>query len=121
MNRDTKWVAAGHGIPTWSEGTAEGIVADVKSPSDVIALLDVDLASVIVLLHTAGATMLMPIFADLAGIVCTAGNAGAHVAIISREAGLPCVVAAVLSEPDLAGRRVRLSPDGSVLVETNVS
>jgi phosphoenolpyruvate-protein kinase (PTS system EI component) len=113
---EENWVEAGRGLPIWSGATAEGVIADVRSPTDVIELLDADLGNIIVLLHTAGATMIMPIFADLAGVLCTVGNTGAHVAILAREAGLPCIVAADLSEPELDGRRVRLVSDGSVLV-----
>jgi len=42
-------------------------------------------------------TFLSPILPDLRGIVCTAGSRESHLAILSRESDVPCVLAAELS------------------------
>jgi phosphoenolpyruvate-protein kinase (PTS system EI component) len=42
-------------------------------------------------------TFLSPILPDLRGIVCTAGSRESHLAILSRESDVPCVLAAKLS------------------------
>ena len=42
-------------------------------------------------------TFLSPILPDLRAIVCTAGSRESHLAILSRESDVPCVLAAELS------------------------
>jgi signal transduction protein with GAF and PtsI domain len=110
------WKVVGEGTPTWSEGKVEGVIADVRTSQDVLDLLDADMSEVIVLMHTAGATMLAPVFSELTGVVCTTGNVGSHVAILSREYAVPSLVGTALTDPDLHGRRVRLSPNGEISV-----
>jgi phosphoenolpyruvate-protein kinase (PTS system EI component) len=42
-------------------------------------------------------TFLSPILPDLKGIVCTAGSRESHLAILSRESDVPCVLGAELT------------------------
>jgi phosphohistidine swiveling domain-containing protein len=107
-------IVVGKGTPAWAGPSVEGVVVDVKGPPDVIALMEADLSDKLILMHTAGATMLIPLFADLKGIICTAGGPGAHVAILSREFGVPCLVATSLTDGDLDGKRVRIEESGEV-------
>jgi phosphohistidine swiveling domain-containing protein len=107
---------AGKGVATWEGDGAEGTVVDVSTPDDVLALMDMDLADVIILIHTAGASMLAPLFSDLIGIICTTGGLGAHVAILSREFGVPCVVSAELDAAAITGKRVRIDSSGEVFL-----
>lgn len=107
---------AGRGTAVLSAHTVEGVVVDVRTPDDILGLLDRDLADVIVLIHTAGASMLAPVFGDLKGVLCTVGGPGSHVAIISREFGVPCVVALELLGDEIVDRRVRVEPSGDVFL-----
>jgi signal transduction protein with GAF and PtsI domain len=61
-------------------------------------------------------TMMAPIQSRLAAIVCANGDEQAHVAIVSRELGLPCVVQLTLAAAptSLDGAKVRLTPDGTL-------
>ncbi|MEV4420146.1 PEP-utilizing enzyme [Patulibacter sp. NPDC049589] len=113
MASDTGTLAA-RGTPTIKTESIEGNVVDVRTPDQILGLLDMDLTEVIVLIHTAGASMLAPVFGDLRGVLCTVGGPGAHVAIISREFGVPCVVALDIFGEDIVGRRVRVEPSGEV-------
>lgn len=106
----------GKGFATWSGSTLEGVVREVRAPGDVLELLGDTPPDLIVLMHTAGATTLSPLFGDIAGIVCTTGTEGSHVAILSRDFGIPCIVGTELSEPDLDGKRVRMEPSGEVFL-----
>src|ERR1700722_15555057 len=110
------WTVVGQGTPTWTAGEVEGVIADVRTSQDVLDLLDADMEEVIVLMHTAGAAMLAPVFSELTGVICTTGNVGSHVAILSREYGVPSIVATALTNPDLQGKRVRLTPNGQVAI-----
>jgi signal transduction protein with GAF and PtsI domain len=103
----------GKGKATWSGSAHEGTVREVRTADDVLALLEDPPKDLIVLMHTAGATTLSPLFGDITGIVCTTGTEGSHVAILSRDFGIPCIVAAELTR-DLDGRRVRMEPSGEV-------
>ncbi len=38
---------------------------------------------------------------DLNGIVCTTGGAGSHLAIVSREFDIPCIMALELKTKDI--------------------
>jgi phosphohistidine swiveling domain-containing protein len=104
---------AGRGVPTWDGGSAEGLVFEVSTPEDLLSLMELEESNVIILIHTAGASMLAPLFSDLTGIICTTGGLGSHVAILSREFGVPCLVNAEL-DAGIAGRRVRLQPTGDI-------
>lgn len=104
----------GKGTPAWSYHTVEGVVRDIATPTDVLPLMEEDLQETIVLMHTAGAMMLVPILSDLTGVLCTVGGIGSHVAILSREFGVPCLVGVELEPTDLDGKRVRIDGSGSV-------
>jgi phosphohistidine swiveling domain-containing protein len=116
MDVTQEWQLAGKGTAIWQGEVAEGEVAEIKTADDVLDVMEREDPNVIVLMHTAGAMMLSPIFADLAGIICTTGSVGAHVAIMSREFGVPCIVATDLGDSEIHGRSVRLTPAGEVLV-----
>jgi signal transduction protein with GAF and PtsI domain len=106
--------SVGRGQATWSTNPLEGTVREVRVPGDVIELLSDTPKDLIVLMHTAGATTLSPLFGDITGIVCTTGSEGSHVAILSRDFGIPCIVGTELTDAALDGRRVRLEPSGEV-------
>jgi len=99
----------------------EGIVRRAAEISEVFALIrDPQLEETIILSDTPSATAIVPLLPKVRGVICTSGGVTSHLAIISREFGLACVMAAELEEPDsLEGRRVRIREDGSIaLAET---
>jgi phosphohistidine swiveling domain-containing protein len=103
----------GRGVPAFDGDGAEGVVFDVSTPEDLLSLIDLEESNVIILIHTAGASMLAPLFSDLTGIICTTGGLGSHVAILSREFGVPCLVDAKL-DSEIVGQRVRLDRSGEI-------
>lgn len=69
----------------------------LEGPDDVLALMDADAGAdgVVALVREAGATFLAPIHHELTAVVCTNGTSRSHIAIVSREFHVPCVMAAV--------------------------
>jgi signal transduction protein with GAF and PtsI domain len=116
MNAEAGGREVGRGTAVWDGDPYVGTLREVRSAEDALDLLENEVEDLIVLTHTGGATSLAPLFGDIGGIVCTTGSEGAHLAILSRDFGIPCIVAAVLTETELDGRRVRLEPSGAVLV-----
>ena len=57
----------------------------------------------------------MPLLGRVRGLICTSGGVTSHVAILSREFGLACVMGAELEELDaLDGARVEIGTDGTI-------
>lgn len=118
-NPNANWQSAGKGQSVSGDTPVTGTVVQVRTTEDVLALLEDAPDDMVVLMHTSGGTILSPLFADIRGVLCTVGSKGSHVAILSREFGVPCIVAAELSVPDLAGRTVRLQPNGEIHVASS--
>ncbi|QKT08253.1 hypothetical protein HUN08_14385 [Gordonia sp. X0973] len=110
------WTPAGTGAFVSGTEPVEGTVVEIKTTEDVLPLFDDCPSDLIVLLHTSGGTILSPLFSDIKGVISTVGGKGSHVAILSREFGIPCVMGAELSDEALNGRHVRIETDGSVRV-----
>jgi phosphohistidine swiveling domain-containing protein len=108
--------AVGQGKAIWDGEPYVGTVREVATSADALDLLDNPLDDLIVLCHSGGATSLAPLFGDIRGVICTTGSEGAHLAILSRDFGIPCIVGADLGGAELDGRRVRLEADGTVVV-----
>ncbi len=94
----------------------EGEVRRANEMPEVLALLKHEnLADVILLCDSASATAVVPLLAKVRGIICRSGGATSHLAIVSREFGLPAVMGAEIADPEaLEGRRVRFSEDGEI-------
>lgn len=103
-----------------SEGTATGTLTPVRSVAEVLALMKEDLSEAILLTEHASVTSVVPILPRVRGVVCEGGGVTSHIAIVSRQFGLPCIVAADLAVPaeDAGGKRVELQADGRVLLAT---
>jgi phosphohistidine swiveling domain-containing protein len=101
-----------------SGASVEGTLATADDVKQVFALMRrPDLEEVILLTATASATAVVPLLAKVRGVVCRSGGMTSHLAIVSREFGLPCIVGAEIEEPGaLEGARVLLGEDGSVSV-----
>ena len=85
----------GRGSSVFSGISGQGRLVRFDTPDDVIAVLDAgdDVASeTVALVKDAGATFLAPIEADLAGILCRSGDIESHLAIISRDFQIPCLM-----------------------------
>lgn len=113
----------GEGLSCSSKSEAEGELVFVKTVEDVINLFD-SATGKICLVEEAGTTTLGPILSDLSGVLCTTGSAGSHLAIVSREFGLPCIMAVRFSVKDLNtlnGKRAKILTDdddlGLVFIE----
>lgn len=81
----------GEGLSCSSKSEVIGEIVFVKTVEDVINLFDCATGK-ICLVEEAGTTTLGPIISDLNGVLCTTGSAGSHLAIVSREFGLPCIM-----------------------------
>ncbi|MFT4043891.1 MAG: PEP-utilizing enzyme [Gordonia sp. (in: high G+C Gram-positive bacteria)] len=108
------------GISSYAFGSIVGRIRNFADPADVIKVFDDDLTDVIALVASGGTTFLSPILGRLGGIICTSGTTRSHLAIVSREYGVPCLLAVDLHGWRPAdGDRVRLasSPVGEGFLE----
>lgn len=91
-----------------------GEITYVKTIQDVIELFD-NAEGKICIVDDAGITTLGPILSELCATVCTTGGAGSHLAIISREFGLPCIMSAKFTISDISslqGRKAMITHNG---------
>ena len=104
----------GEGLSCSSKLEVTGDLVYVTSIEDVIALFD-KATGKICLVEDAGLTTLGPILSELAATICTTGGPGSHLAIISREFGLPCIMGTKIHTNDLSSlknRKVKITHDG---------
>lgn len=99
--------------------SAEGILRVITSIQDVLTLLkefkaeeeQANTNPKIVLVEDAGTTTLAPVLSRLQGVVCTSGALGSHLAIVTREFGIPALMGTKIDYNDeLANQRVRIEP-----------
>jgi phosphohistidine swiveling domain-containing protein len=95
MSRELNEVATG--VNLFVAGEVAGTARWFNDTSDVLSIDDDDLEETIAFVNKGGMTFLSPILPDLKGIVCTAGSRESHLAILSRESDVPCVLAAQLT------------------------
>jgi signal transduction protein with GAF and PtsI domain len=92
--------------------SAKGELRYIKSIQDVVALWKEGADGKIVLVDDAGTTTLSPILPKLAGVVCTSGALGSHLAIVTREFEIPALMGTSIDDPDALHRKtVRIEPD----------
>jgi phosphohistidine swiveling domain-containing protein len=115
---DDEWVIAGSGAATSFASPVEGSLKEVNGPEDVLLLSELvqepDWESPVILVHEAGGTTLGPLLGSIRAVVSTKGTIGAHIALLAKEFGCPCVVGAVLDPAPQDGARVSVRPDGSI-------
>ncbi|WP_181779253.1 PEP-utilizing enzyme [Pseudonocardia pini] len=112
----------GKGVPSYAFARTTGTVKHFRSPTDVIESLDSDLESTVALVASGGTTFLSPILGRLAGIVCLDGTLRSHLAIVSREFELPCLVGTDLTEDLSDGDEVTLDiVEGTGVVRTGAA
>lgn len=109
----------GKGVPSYSFAPVTGTLRHFRSPDDVIASLDSDLESTIALVASGGTTFLSPILGRLGGIVCLDGTLRSHLAIVSREFEVPCLVGAELPGdiPDGTTISLRIADGAGVVAQ----
>jgi phosphohistidine swiveling domain-containing protein len=105
--------AIGAGTLVSGEGFA-GVTVRAETVSAVLDLLTADLADKILLTDQASATAFAPILPRLRGVICTQGGEAAHLAIVSRGLGLPCVMQARLDTDVPEGTHVEVDASGAV-------
>ncbi|HEY1974867.1 MAG TPA: PEP-utilizing enzyme [Pseudonocardia sp.] len=87
----------GAGMNLFRAPSVTGMARWFHDTTDVLSIDDDDLEQTVAFVHKGGMTFLSPILPDLRGIVCTAGSRESHLAILCREADVPCVLAAELT------------------------
>ncbi|GAA1864482.1 hypothetical protein GCM10009836_51040 [Pseudonocardia ailaonensis] len=93
----TDLTGAGTGVNLFTAGEVRGTARWFHDTSDVLSIDDDDLEETIAFVNKGGMTFLSPILPDLRAIVCTAGSRESHLAILSRESDVPCVLGAQIS------------------------
>jgi phosphohistidine swiveling domain-containing protein len=101
----------GKGDIAYGKGTVNGVIRRFTTPDDVLDVIDADLDDTIALVESGGTTFLSPILGRLGGLVCTSGTLRSHLAIVSREFQLPCLMAVDLTEELDTGAKVELVMD----------
>jgi phosphoenolpyruvate synthase/pyruvate phosphate dikinase len=93
-----------------------GLARIVTSGREAAALMSSDdLEGVILVTNSATVTGVVPLLPRIRGVVCTGGGSTSHLALVSREFGLLCVMGAALDEIDgLDGVQIAISSDGTV-------
>ena len=97
-----------------SGGAFAGTVVRADELAAVMELLATDLGSSVLVTDQASATSYAPILPRLGGVVCEGGGEAAHLAIVSRGLGLPCVMRAELERRPHAGESIWVEADGSI-------
>ncbi|GEL26034.1 hypothetical protein PSU4_49880 [Pseudonocardia sulfidoxydans NBRC 16205] len=87
----------GTGVNLFTAGEVRGTARWFHDTSDVLSIDDDDLEETVAFVNKGGMTFLSPILPDLKAIVCTAGSRESHLAILSRESDVPCVLGADLT------------------------
>ncbi len=107
-------IKIGEGLSCSSKSDVSGELVYVRTIEDVINLFD-SAAGKICIVDDAGITTLSPILSELSGTICTTGSAGSHLAIVSREFGLPCIMATEFLTEDVSslnGKNAKIIHDG---------
>jgi phosphohistidine swiveling domain-containing protein len=101
-----------------SEGIAEGVLTPAMSVAEVLKLMGEDVSEAILWVEHASVTSVVPVLPRVRGVVCEGGGLTSHLAIVSRQFGLPCVVGADfrLSPEEAKGRRVEIRVDGQIVL-----
>jgi phosphohistidine swiveling domain-containing protein len=115
-HRRNDMTLVGKGLVVSGSGcTGVGRVAN--EVQEVFALLkDPALSDTILLVESPSATAVVPLLSQVKGIVCSGGGMTSHLAIVSREFGLPCLMAADADLATLDGKGLTISAEGEIAV-----
>jgi phosphohistidine swiveling domain-containing protein len=105
----------GRGLTVSGTGT-EGVLHAANDTGQVFGLLRHErLEEVILLTNSASATALVPLLAKVRGVVCRSGGMTSHLAIVSREFGIACLMGAELpGDDELEGIKIRIDAHGTI-------
>jgi signal transduction protein with GAF and PtsI domain len=119
----------GEGLITLQK-SAQGTLRIISSIEDVLKLLKEFKAEEssglvsekMVLVEDAGTTTLAPILSRLKGVVCTSGALGSHLAIVTREFGIPALMGTKIDyDGNLDSQQVKIeprdAPNGVLLID----
>ena len=107
----------GRGNVTSGNG-CRGILREVTTVPDVLALMKQDLSEVVVFTREASATAVTPLFPKIRGVVCTLGGPTSHLAIVAREFDLPCIMGSEIEfDGQLDGQRIQFNAEGDIFIE----
>jgi signal transduction protein with GAF and PtsI domain len=95
-------VDRGVGTKVFDAAAVRGRWRMLRSPDDVLELMDTSAEGIVACVADAGATFLAPIFDELTAVVCLSGTPQSHVGIVSREYQVPCVMGATFVGPEPA-------------------
>ncbi len=104
----------GKGLSCSSNSEAVGELIYIQTIEDVINLFD-SATGKICIVKDAGTTTLGPILSDISGVLCTSGSEGSHLAIVSREFEIPCIMSLTLTITDISslnGSKVKIVTEG---------
>ncbi len=91
------------------EKEAEGELVVIKSVQDVVSLLKSGAQGKIPIVQDAGTTTLAPVLSRVSGVVCLSGGLGAHLAIVTREFGIPGLMGTTIQyEGELHGKKAKI-------------
>ena len=103
----------GDGLSCSTKSDVEGELIYIENINDVIDIFD-EVEEKICLVKDAGTRILGPILPDLKGVLCTTGGAGSHLATVSREFEIPCIMNLNIKNKELKelnGEKARISTD----------
>ena len=108
----------GQGKVVGAPATVTGIARFVADIQTVVEMMNADMSATILLVEDASATAVAPIIGDARAVVCTSGGPTSHLALVSKEFGVPCVVAAALREDtaSLDGTTMTIGADGEISI-----
>ena len=99
----------GDGDNAFRTDDVEGRVMVIREVEQVDALMrDGVPEGTIAVIDDAGGTLTAPILEDFDGVLCMAGTVRSHLAIISREFGVPCLMNVRFARALQTGERVRV-------------
>lgn len=98
------------GDNAFQHNDVEGEILVVREVSEVDRLMREGVPEgVIGVIDDAGGTMTAPILEEFEGVICLAGTVRSHLAIISREFGVPVLMGSRTKRPLKTGERVRVT------------
>lgn len=104
------WVKVGEGLNASNQNiSVEGILKEIRVANDTLKALEENPSNLIVLVRTAGVTVVTPIISMIKGIICTKGGTSSHLAIVSRDFKIPCIMATKISPSlSLDGKKIMM-------------
>lgn len=118
-------IGRGEAVSFPSEASVEGWFTIVEETADTLALLTVpdELAQRVIWISEPLVTLVAPVMEHVAAILCSSGGPAAHVAIVARELGLPCLMRCSLDADggprSLDGRWIVVAQDGTLQLESD--